>query len=62
MSDDCKGDGKVTTEFTVWCAGCAEWCQEPSLGSKAATSAAFIRQGWVRIRGRWYCKHCKHLR
>ena len=21
MSDDCKGDGKVTTEFTVWCAG-----------------------------------------
>jgi hypothetical protein len=51
--------GRVTTEYTVWCALCTDWWRTATCPNRTAAHRIFTRMGWEK-RGRvgWVCPRC----
>lgn len=53
-----SGDGRISTERTVWCALCDEWHQE-AVRTKAEMAEAARALGWHKIKTHgWVCPAC----
>lgn len=59
VTGDCHNKGRITTEYTVWCAICELWLTE-AMKSKREFGRDLRADGWVlRRKCGWVCPKCR---